>query len=95
VTRVSGEEESPRVWVSEPIVDGDRASISWWAALREDAAEATLAGMSVLRYDAGGLVIEQWDTWNSLGEKRRPPLVGARSPTPTPDLSQSSCVIAR
>jgi ketosteroid isomerase-like protein len=73
VTRAFGEEESPRVWVSEPIVDGDRASISWWAALREDDADATLAGTSVLRYDRDGLVIEQWDTWNVLSEKRSPP----------------------
>lgn len=73
VTRAFGEEESPRVWVSEPIVDGDRASISWWAALRDDDADATLAGTSVLRYDADGLVLEQWDTWNLLAERRGPP----------------------
>ena len=66
-------EESPRVWVSEPIVEGDRASISWWAALREDDADATLAGTSILRYDGEGLVIEQWDTWNVLPERRSPP----------------------
>ena len=73
VTRAFGEEESPRVWVSEPIVDGDRASISWWAALREDDADATLAGTSVLRFDAAGLVIEQWDAWNGLDGRRAPP----------------------
>ena len=73
VTRVFGEEESPRVWVSEPIVDGDRASISWWAALREDDADASLAGTSVLRFDAAGMVIEQWDAWNALDGRRAPP----------------------
>ncbi len=73
VTRAFGEEESPRVWISEPIVDGDRASISWWAALREDDADATLAGTSVLRFDAAGLVIEQWDAWNGLDGRRAPP----------------------
>jgi hypothetical protein len=73
VTRAFGEEESPRVWISEPIVDGDRASISWWAALREDDADATLAGTSVLRFDAAGLVIEQWDAWNGLDGRRGPP----------------------
>ena len=35
VTRVLSEEEDQRVWMSEPIVDGDRASISWWASLRD------------------------------------------------------------
>lgn len=73
VSRAFAEEDGPRVWVSEPIVDGNRASISWWAALREDDADATLAGTSVLRYDDDGLVIEQWDAWNALPEQRSPP----------------------
>ena len=73
VTQAFAEEESPRVWISEPIVDGDRASISWWAALREDDADASLAGTSVLRYDADGLVVEQWDAWNLASERLAPP----------------------
>lgn len=73
VTRVFGEERDPRVWIGEPIVDGDRAAISWWASLVEDGAEATLAGTSVLRFDAAGLVISQWDAWNALDGRRDPP----------------------
>jgi hypothetical protein len=73
VTQALGEEEGPRVWMSKPIVDGDRASISWWASLRENDADATLAGTSVLRFDTEGLVIEQWDAWNQLEERRDPP----------------------
>ena len=73
VTRVLGEEEAPRVWVSVPIVEGDRAAVSWWASLREEGAETTLAGTSVLRFDADGLVIEQWDAWNQLGVRCDPP----------------------
>jgi hypothetical protein len=73
ITRVFGEEADPRVWVSEPIVQGARASISWWASLREDGADTTLAGTSVLRFDDAGLVAEQWDAWNILLERREPP----------------------
>lgn len=72
VERVLGEEEDPRVWMGEPIVDGDRAAIPWWACLREDGADVTLAGTSVLRFDADGLVVEQWDSWNQLPERREP-----------------------
>lgn len=72
VERVLGEEEEPRVWMGEPIVDGDRAAIAWWAALREEGADATLAGVSLLRFDPDGLVVEQWDAWNQLGERRDP-----------------------
>ena len=70
---VEGEEEDPRVWTSDPIVEGDRASISWWASLVEDGADATLAGTSILRFDADGLVVEQWDAWNQLALRRDPP----------------------
>lgn len=73
VERVFGEEEDPSVRFAEPIVDGDRAAVSWWASLREDGADATLAGTSVLRFDGDGLVIEQWDAWNVLDERRDPP----------------------
>ena len=72
VERVLGEEEDPRVWIGEPIVDGDRAAIPWWASLREEGTDATLAGTSVLRFDADGFVIEQWDTWNQLAERLEP-----------------------
>ena len=73
VERVFGEEEDVRVAVSPPIVDADRASISWWASLREDRRDVTLAGTSVLRFDTDGLVVEQWDAWNALAERRDPP----------------------
>jgi SnoaL-like domain len=72
VERALAEEEDPRVWMSEPIVDGDRAAISCWASLREEGDDATLAGTSVVRFDAEGLVIEQWDAWNQLPERREP-----------------------
>lgn len=74
VERVFAAEEQPRVWTSEPIVDGDRAAISWWAMLREDGADTTLAGISVLRFEASGLVAEQWDAWSSADGRRAPPL---------------------
>jgi ketosteroid isomerase-like protein len=75
VTRVFGEEEDPRVRFAEPIVDGDRAAVAWWASLREDGADATLAGTSVLRFHEG-LVREQWDSWNVLDARREPPQGG-------------------
>lgn len=73
VTAAFAAEVGPRVWMSEPIVDGDRASVSWWCALRDDGEDATLAGTSVLRFDADGLVAEQWDAWNVLEGRMGPP----------------------
>lgn len=73
VTRTFAEERGPRVWMSDPIVDGSRAAISWWASLVEDGTPTTLAGTSVLRFDTDGLVTEQWDAWNVLPARRAPP----------------------
>ena len=39
----------------------------------ENGTETTLAGTSRLRFDADGLVIEQWDAWNQLPARREPP----------------------
>ena len=94
VTGALGEEEDPRVWMGDPIVDGNRAAISWWASLREDGADATLAGTSVLRFDGDGLVTER----GTLGTRSpsaasRPD--GAHLPITTPDLSRKQLVIGR
>ena len=48
----------------EPIVAGDRAAVDWWAIVSaRDGSVETLAGISLLRFDADGLVIEQRDAW--------------------------------
>lgn len=73
VTAAFAAEREPRVWISPPIVDGARAAISWWCALVEDGQEATLAGTSVLRFAPDGAVLEQWDAWNALDRRERPP----------------------
>lgn len=73
VTRVFAQEEDPSVWMGSPIVDGARAAVPWWASLREDGVDTTLAGTSVLTLEADGLVREQWDTWNVVRELRSPP----------------------
>jgi nuclear transport factor 2 (NTF2) superfamily protein len=73
VSQAFAEEREPRVWVGAPIVDGDRAAIEWWAAVTENGIEITLSGVSILRFDAEGLVVEQWDSWNQREGRRSPP----------------------
>jgi hypothetical protein len=72
VARAFAEESAVRAWFGDPIVDGDRAAVQWWAALDEDGREITLAGTSVLRFDAGGLVVSQWDAWDEATGHREP-----------------------
>jgi ketosteroid isomerase-like protein len=47
-----------------PIVSGDRAAVDWSAIITgNDGSVETIAGTSLLRFDADGLVIEQRDVW--------------------------------
>jgi len=73
VSQAFAEEDGPRVSVGNPVVDGNRAAIEWWAAMTENGVETTLAGTSLLRFDDDGLVIEQRDTWNQADGRREPP----------------------
>ena len=45
-----------------PIVDGDQAAVPWRAQTKlNDGGTENLAGVSLLRFDAGGLVVEEHD----------------------------------
>ena len=64
VARVFDEEESASCKFGTPIVDGNRAAVPWTAQTTlvgggiED-----LVGVSLLRFDGDGLVVEQRDVW--------------------------------
>jgi SnoaL-like domain len=58
------EEESAECAFGEPIVDGDRAAVEWSAETRlKNGGTERLAGVSLLRFDKRGLVVEQRDFW--------------------------------
>lgn len=58
------EEESAACEFGEPIVEDDRAAVEWSAETRlKDGGREKLAGVSLLRFDADGLVIDQRDFW--------------------------------
>jgi ketosteroid isomerase-like protein len=58
------EQTSAECRFGEPVVDGERAAVDWWAVLTGlDGGEETIAGTSLLRFDADGLVVEQRDVW--------------------------------
>lgn len=67
------EEGDPEVWFGEPVVDGDRAAVEYWAILRLEGKEQTLAGTTLLRFDAEGRVVEHRDYWAlEQGRRERP-----------------------
>ena len=72
VERVFAEEEAePEIWFGEPVVCEDRAAVEYWAILRVDGNEQTLAGTTLLRFDSHGLVVEHRDYW-AVEDGRRP-----------------------
>jgi ketosteroid isomerase-like protein len=69
------DEEQVELWFSEPLVADDGAAVRDWAVIRDRAGkDSTLAGISYLRFDGEGRVVEQRDHWNvSLDAAREPP----------------------
>jgi hypothetical protein len=59
----------------EPVAGDGRAAVEWWASWVEEGEQLTLAGVTVLRFDTDGLVVDQRDYWNET-PGRRPPYVG-------------------
>ncbi len=58
----------------EPVVDGARAAVEWWAVVTgQDGTQQSLAGTSLLRFDSDGLVVEQRDAWGDAVGRRDAP----------------------
>ena len=75
VTEAFGDEELVRCWFGEPVVEGDRAAVEYWAILRSPSgSDVTIAGQSRLRFDDEGLVAEHRDYWTQRDGAVEPPL---------------------
>jgi steroid delta-isomerase len=70
-----GVEEEVECWFGEPVAADDRAAVEWWATWIEEGRRLTLAGATVLRFDADGQVVDHRDYWNQV-ERREPPFAG-------------------
>ena len=69
---VFAEEEDIECAFGEPIVNGDRAAVQWWASWTEAAQPVTMAGVTILRFDDEGNVVEHRDYWNQTDGRTRP-----------------------
>lgn len=64
LARVFTEEESATCQFGTPLVDGDQAAVPWRAKTRlVHGGTEDLVGVSMLHFDASGLVIEERDIW--------------------------------
>lgn len=56
----------------EPIAFDTRAAIEWWASWVEDGQALAMAGVTLLRFDPSGRVIDHRDYWNQEQGRREP-----------------------
>src|SRR5262249_21959877 len=65
LARVFAGEVAARCQFGTPLVDGDLAAVPWTAQTTlTDGSTEDLAGVSMLRFRADGLVVEERDFWN-------------------------------
>jgi uncharacterized protein (TIGR02246 family) len=67
------DEETLDFAFGEPKVSRDGAAVEYWALMRSQGAERTLAGVALIRFGDDGLVAEQRDYWSMQeGRVERP-----------------------
>jgi RimJ/RimL family protein N-acetyltransferase len=67
------DETDQELWFGTPVEDDDRAVVEWWATRLDGGRESTLAGCTVLRFGADGLVAESRNYWHEEEGRRGPP----------------------
>jgi ketosteroid isomerase-like protein len=72
LSREFGLESDVECRFGEPVAAGDRAAVEWWASWVEEGKAVTLAGTTMLRFDADGLVVDHRDYWNSVDRRELP-----------------------
>jgi predicted SnoaL-like aldol condensation-catalyzing enzyme len=65
-------EENIECRFGPPIVSGARAAVEWWASWTEDDKDLTFAGVSLLRFDDQGQVVEHRDYAHHIELRQRP-----------------------
>jgi SnoaL-like domain len=74
VTWAFAEQAAAECRFGEPVAAADRAAVDWWAVITDrDGSRQTVAGTSLLRFDADGLVVEQRDAWADEAGRRELP----------------------
>jgi hypothetical protein len=68
------EEPGGEIRFGAPVVVGEgRAAVEWWAIVREpDGPETTIAGVSLLHFDADGAVVAERAYWNEDDARHEP-----------------------
>ena len=71
--RVTASQTSVELRYGQPIVDGQRLAVEWWANLQTDSGPLTLAGEFLLLFADSGECRELREYWLLVQERRDPP----------------------
>jgi ketosteroid isomerase-like protein len=72
VSRTFAEESEVWCRFGESVVDTGRAAVEWWASFDELGDVITLSGVTLLRFDHHGLVIDHVDYWTQADGRVAP-----------------------
>ncbi len=68
------DEETLEVRFGEPVMEGSRATVEYWAVMKTKGELVTLSGVTVLRFRADGHRIEHRDYWATQPGRVSPPV---------------------
>jgi ketosteroid isomerase-like protein len=57
----------------EPVVDGNRVAVEWWATMTDGGEDVTLPGCLLLRFRTDGRCEELREYWHQDGGRTEPP----------------------
>jgi hypothetical protein len=72
-TRATTGQRDVRVRLGDPIADGDRVAVEWWATMTADGDPVTLAGCLLSSFAPDGRCRALRECWNVAGEVLDPP----------------------
>ncbi len=61
-----------KVWMGEPVIDGDRVQVEFWTRMLAGGEPLTLPGCLLMRFDDDGLCTDLREYWQTLPELRDP-----------------------
>jgi hypothetical protein len=70
---VTSTQEGLELEFGDPIVNGNRVVVEWWAMMRDEGQDITLPGCLLLRFATGGRCDELREYWHSEPGRRPPP----------------------
>jgi hypothetical protein len=72
-TRATSTQEELDLRFGDPVVEGRKAVVEWWAIMRDEDAWITLPGALLLRFAADGRCEELREYWHLEDGKHEPP----------------------